>query len=342
MVTDGRRSDPTSSSRIMRRLILAAFFVPAILPCAAGGQSASTECPPATTLLGAPALSLFSYDRGAALAVRDSLVSADRGVDVHLVSFVSPKGGRATGLLHVPHDSLRAPKGKLPAIVVLHGAPGHAAGMGGLSVPLARQGAVVFALDAPFARRDKDNPLSFSERDSVDQVQLMVDLQRAVDYLIAREDVDPSRLGYVGLSYGAAMGAMFAGIERRIAAYALLVGDAGLAAHFTKPDGTRMPRLPHVAQAQWCRWFAAMEPLSSARFIGRSAPARVLFLWGRQDRTVPPYLAEQLYEAAGETKEARWYDGGHSLPPVAHFDMMDWLATHIGIAPVSPAERALK
>jgi len=315
-------------------------FAVIALVAASAAQAQSAPACPVNPPAGAPPVSLFAYDQRAALDVRDSLAFAERGVDVHRVSFVSPKGGRATALLHVPHDSVRGAKGKLPGIVMLHGAPGDARGMGGVAVPVARQGAVVLVVDAPFARRDKNNPLSFTPSDSVDQVQLLVDLQRAVDVLVARPDVDASRLGYVGVSYGAAIGAAFAGIERRIDAYALMVGDAGIAAHFTQADGTRAPRLPHLSEAQWCRWFAAMEPLSSARFIARAAPARVLFLWGKQDRAVPPYLAEQLYRAAGEPKEARWYDSGHALPRVAYLDMIDWMAKQIGIAPVAAGERA--
>ena len=318
----------------MNRFAVIALFA------ASATQAQSAPACPAKAPSGAPPVSLFSYDQRALLDVRDSLALAERGVDVHRVSFVSPKGGRATGLLHVPHDSVRTAQGRLPGIVMLHGAPGDAWGMGGVAIPVARQGAIVLVLDAPFARRDKNNPLSFTPSDSVDQVQLLVDLQRAVDVLISRPDVDASRLGYVGVSYGAAIGAAFAGVERRIDAYALMVGDAGIAAHFTQPDGTRAPRLPHLSEAQWCRWFAAMEPLSSARFIGRAAPARVLFLWGKQDRAVPPYLAEQLYRAAGEPKEALWYDSGHALPRVAYLDMIDWMARQIGIAPVAAAERA--
>ncbi len=87
------------------------------------------------------------------------------------------------------------------------------------------------------------------------------------------------------------------------------------------------------------RWLAAMEPLSSTRFIGRAAPVRVLLLWGHQDRLVPPALANDLYRAAGDAKEARWYDSGHGLPPVAFLDMMDWLARQIGTSPVTAEER---
>jgi dienelactone hydrolase len=323
----------------MRASVFALFAVASV----AGNLAAQSSAPAcrATRVVQEPGpVALFEYDRTEALDLRDSLAFNELGVDVYSVSFASPKGGRVTGLLHVPHDSLRATEGKFPGVVMLHGAPGDAWGMGGIAMPVARHGAVVLVINAPFARRDKDNPLSFTPRDSAEQVQLIVDLQRAVDVLLARSDVDASRLGFVGVSYGAAMGALFAGVERRIAAYALLVGDGGLAAHFTKPDGNRMPRPPHLTAAQWCRWFAAMEPLASTRFIARAAPARVLFLWGRQDRLVPPYLADALARAAGETAEARWYDAGHGLTPVAYLDMIDWLAGRIGLAPVAADERA--
>ena len=324
----------------MRHFPLFAVLAASALATPACAQSSAAECSTRRTVSGDPPIQLFEYDRSPALDVRDSMAFTERGVDIHRVSFASPKGGRVTGLLHVPHDSLRSTKGKLPAILMLHGAPGDAWGMGGVAVPVARRGAIVLVIDAPFARRNKNEPLSFTPRDSVDQVQLIIDLQRAVDVLVARPDVDARRLGFVGVSYGAAMGANFAGIERRIGAYALVVGDAGLAAHFTQADGKRAPRPPQISAAQWCRWFDAMEPLSSTRFIGRAAPARVLFMWGKEDRAVPPHLARELYAAAGETKEERWYDSGHGLPATAYLDMIDWLASRVGIAGVSASERA--
>jgi dienelactone hydrolase len=325
----------------MRRFAFLTLLVAIVLAMPARAQSTFAGCPSQGPLSGPPPLHLFEYDPAAALDVRDSLEFAELGVDVYRVSFASPKGGRATALLHVPHDSVADRHGKLPGILMLHGAPGDARSMGGVAIPLARHGAVVLVLDAPFARRNKHEPVEFTPRDSVDQVQLIIDLQRAVDVLLARTDVDPTRLGFVGISYGGAMGALFAGVERRLGAYALMVGDGGLAAHFTQADGTRQARPPHLTEAQWCRWFEAMEPIASTRFIGRAAPARVLFLWGRQDRLVPPYLADQLYRAAGEMTEARWYDSGHGLPPAAFLDMIDWLAGRIGIAAVSATERAM-
>ncbi|MDQ4080948.1 MAG: acetylxylan esterase [Gemmatimonadota bacterium] len=322
------------------RPFLSAFLAVVLGVSIASAQTAATSCP-ATKLVTQPGpVALFDYDRAEALDLRDSLAFNELGVDVYSVSFASPKGGRVTGLLHLPHDSPRVATVKFPGVVMMHGAPGDAWGMSGIAMPVARHGAIVLVINAPFARRDKDNPLSFTPRDSAEQVQLIVDLQRAVDVLLTRSDVDASRIGFVGVSYGAAMGALFAGVERRIGAYVLLVGDGGLAARFTKPDGNRMARPPHLTAAQWCRWFAAMEPLASTRFIARADPAAVLFLWGRQDRLVPPYLADALARAAGKNAEARWYDAGHGLTPVAYLDMLDWLAGRIGTARVVADERA--
>jgi dienelactone hydrolase len=63
----------------------------------------------------------------------------------------------------------------------------------------------VIAIDAPFARRS-GAPIAFTRRDRAEQIQLIVDLRRAVDLLRARADVDDDRIAYLGMSYGAVMG----------------------------------------------------------------------------------------------------------------------------------------
>lgn len=300
----------------------------------ASSPAAPCQRPAATATAGsAPSTAIFAYDRGAPLDLRDSLERVEHGLEIHRVSFASPKGGRATGVLYVPVEARRGAGGKFAGIVVLHGAPGDARGMGFASEPLARAGAVTLAVDAPFARRDPGKPISFTPRDSADAVQYIVDLQRAVDVLSARADVDSSRLGALGISFGGSMGALFAGVERRLKAYVLSVADGGLAAHFTDATGARLPAPPAMSAEQWCRWNAAMEPLAATRFVSRAAPARLLFLWGRQDVFVRPNLADALWRAAPATKEARWYESGHALPGAAGDDLQQWLAARIGIAP---------
>jgi hypothetical protein len=171
----------------------------------------------------------------------------------------------------------------------------------------------------------------FTARDSSEQVQLMQDLQRAVDVLVAREDVDPERLAYVGVSYGAAMGALFAGIEARLRAVVLVVADGGLVAHFTAADGSAVGPLAELPPDAQSRWLAAMRPIEPIRFVPRAAPVLILFQNGRQDRLVSTEDAEALHAAAREPKSVTWYDAGHGLTPAARTDRLSWLAGVIGI-----------
>lgn len=314
------------------RTLLLLALVSALSASNAVSQSPATAtamCPPAKPI--ASTTALFAYDRAAPLALSDSLEGVTKNLEIHRISFDSPKGGRATGLLYIPLDAPRGAHGRFAGMLVLHGAPGDARGMGFVSEPLAHSGAVVLALDAPFARRDPEKPISFTPADSADVVQYIIDLQRGVDVLLARADVDSSRLGALGISFGGSTGALLAGVEHRLKAYVLAVADAGLAAHFTDATGARMHAPPGMSADQWCRWNAAMEPLAATRFIGRAAPARLLFLWGRNDPFVRPVLAEALWRAAPATKEALWYESGHMLPGASGDDNLRWLAARIGI-----------
>ena len=228
------------------------------------------------------------------------------GVTVHSITYASPKGGRVPALVLVPEG-----KGPFAGLIVQHGLPGHGSDMEGLGGELARLGAVVVLIDAPFARRS-GFPVRFDERDRREQIQLMVDLRRAVDLLVARDDVDPDRLGYLGVSYGGAMGGLLAGVEDRIDAFVLRVGDGGLVEHFRSPDSGGSP--PPISPERLRRWIAAMEPIEPLAYI-RRATAPLLFQSGRQDDVVPPADARRYQAAAPEPKEVEWYDSGHFLPP---------------------------
>src|SRR5687768_249357 len=94
--------------------------------------------------------SLFAYDVNAPLDLKKTLESTTtNGIEVSAIAFDSPDGGSVSGLLFDPvtRSSLR------PGIVLMHGAPGTARQMAGQGQALAAHGAVVIAIDAPFARR---------------------------------------------------------------------------------------------------------------------------------------------------------------------------------------------
>jgi uncharacterized protein len=265
---------------------------------------------------------LFAYDDDAPLAIRtvDSWPSGN--LRVSRISYASPRGGRVPALIVAPSGD-----GPFAGLIVQHGLPGDKFQVLPIAEDFARTGAVVVAIDAPWSRR-AELP-DFTERDRVDQIQLMVDLRRAVDLLDSRDDVDDNRIAYVGVSYGAAMGGLLAGIEDRISAFVLASGDGGLVSHFTGPDDADGP-LSQLPPARRKRWLHAMRPIEPIKWIGR-AEAPILFLSARNDELVPPADARKYQQAAHEPKDVRWYDSGHILPPQAMCDAARWLEERIGI-----------
>ena len=267
---------------------------------------------------------LFAYDVTAPLNLQETVESTNKGVEVSAISFSSPDGGSVTGLLFDPVTR----SGLRPGIVLMHGMPGTARGMAALGQLLAEHGAVVIAIDAPFARRAGPS-VRFSTEDRAEQIQLIKDLQRAVDVLRARANVDDERVAYLGISYGGAMGALFVGIERRIKAAVLVVGDGGLVSHFTGPEDLNL--MAGLSCATRVNWFRAMAPIEPIRFIPHASPTALLLQNGRLDNLVPTADAEGLHAAAPAAATIRWYVAGHGLNQQAMFDRLDWLHEEIGL-----------
>ncbi|MBM3121327.1 MAG: DUF4396 domain-containing protein [Chloroflexi bacterium] len=267
---------------------------------------------------------LFEYDAQAPLDIQEIGRKHSSGVTVIDLTYASPKGGRVPALLFVPDG-----RGPFAGMIFQHGMPSSRYDMRYLAEIYAHVGVVAIAIDAPFNRSEHDNynPLLFRESDAREQIQLIVDLRRAVDLLLARPDVDPQRLAYLGSSYGGAMGGLLAGVEHRLRGYVLMVGDGGLVSHFS---GARIEGLPRDKRDAW---LAAMWPIEPLRYVGCAAPAALLFQNGTLDTMVPPVHAIPYQQAGSEPKTMLWYEAGHGLPMAAYEDQAVWLADLIGISP---------
>ena len=276
-------------------------------------------------------LRLFDYDPLIPLDIEvDSEIELN-GYRSHEITYASPKGGRVPATLLVPTGA----SSPFAGIILMHGLPGNRSNNALFARRLVATGAVVLMIDAPFARPDNRSrlswPLTFSEVDRLEQIQLMVDLRRAVDLLSAREDVDSERLAYIGYSYGAAMGGLLAGIEPRIKAFGLMVGDGGLISHFTSADGTPSFELDRLSDEELQTWLDLMQPIEPIRFVGRAAPSSLFFQNALQDEAVARDDALAYQAAGSEPKKIEWYESNHGLPDEAFQHMADWLSTEIGI-----------
>jgi len=316
----------------------------ALLVVACGGSDAATGIDPVTQTpfgvdscaVARPAfsaaaqseLALFAYDVTAPLNLQKTLETASGGVEVSGISYDSPAGGRVTGILVNPvnRSSLR------PGIILMHGMPGSSrdAWVTNYANTLAHYGAVVIAIDAPFARRTGAN-VRMTKQDREEEIQLMKDLQRAVDILRAQPNVDKDRIAYLGVSYGGAMGVQFAAIEHRIKAAALVVADAGLVTHLTQ--SSNLPFMASLSCATRVAWLREMVPIEPMRFLGFAKPTPLLLQNGKLDELVSPADAQSLQTSAPEPKTILWYDAGHNLTQQATLDRHDWLVQQIGLDP---------
>jgi uncharacterized protein len=280
----------------------------------------------------AETLQLFDYDQSAPLDIEAKpVVELNKGYKYQDLTYASPKGGRVPATLLVPAES----SGPFAGIILMHGLPGDRTDNASFGRGLVLTGAVVLMIDAPFARpenRERDSwPLTFDEVDRLEQIQLMIDLRRGVDLLIARDDVDPERIAYVGYSYGGAMGGLLAGIEPRIKAFGLMVGDGGIVSHFTGVDRAPLSELQRLPDEQLETWLKLMEPIEPIRFIGRAAPGSLFLQNALRDEAVTRDDALAYQAAGSEPKRIEWYESGHFLPREAFQHMVDWLGDEIGI-----------
>jgi dienelactone hydrolase len=213
------------SGHLARRLglLLLVLVIVSVVVAACGGNDASPAAtsgtiatPTSDTLSRGEVARLFHYDRRRPLAITRLGLTARLppareldGVTVQSITYASPKGGEVPALVVVPKG-----KGPFPGVIVQHGLPDTKEGMLPAGIDLARTGALAILIDAPFNRpqqgRVRSDPLTFTPKDRDEQIQLIVDLRRAVDLLVARPDVNSRQLAYFGVSYGAAMGGLLA------------------------------------------------------------------------------------------------------------------------------------
>jgi dienelactone hydrolase len=188
-------------------------------------------------------------------------------------------------------------------------------------------------LEAPENRPEAAATILDASNDRREIVQTVVELRRAFDLLVARKDVDPKRLGYVGWSLGATMGARLAGLEPRAKAFVMMAGWAS----YSRParDGHGVfgaafhAFLTPEAQAAW---LATIEPLDGTHFMdGRPS---MLLQFALRDPFISATDAALYREAAGLRSESREYDVGHFELGAAEArrDREEWLARQLALA----------
>lgn len=267
------------------------------------------------------ARSPFAYDQAAPLGLHDAgRVNEDYPVEIRDVSFVAA-GRRVQAFLVLPPG-----RGPFPAVVYAHGAGQDRIAFLPEATWLAGRRLAGLVLDQPEVPLTGSSPLQRIRAERRRSIRTIVELRRAVDLLQSLDQVDGRRLGFVGYSAGARAGAILAGVERRVDAFAL--ASAG-----SEPLRTYVELMPAELQGDATRLLGDVDPL---RWVRRAAPASLLLQDGRHDELVPREALERLAAAASRPRDVRWYDAGHALDVTAVRERMDWLVSKLGASGTVP------
>jgi len=210
---------------------------------------------------------------------------------------LSSRGDRVPGRLWQPATGT-APH---PLILVAHGAGGSKEPeRPGAWAPWLRAGAAVAAIDLPLHGERTSAKLSQHLLDGLDPKaeragaappehgglweelarQAALDLQRTLDALSARAELDAERCAFAGFGLGAMVGVLFCAADPRPRAVALAGAGGGF----------------------------GPESVDPCRHVGAIAPRPALFVNAAGDDRLPRSAAEALHAAAGEPKRVDWLE----------------------------------
>ncbi|MFH1538764.1 MAG: acetylxylan esterase [bacterium] len=284
-------------------------------PRAAEGATGNREIPPEVQKL----LKTYEYDHAAPLNAETELEREMGGYTAYRLAFDSTNGERVPALLYLPAKG-EAP---FPCVIMQHGYNGDKS-MGGMFAGyLAPMGYALISIDAQYhgERREegKDMFSTDMESDVRGLHQTVTDLSRAIDYLESRGDIDPARIGYVGVSMGSFIGGVFAGVDDRVRTAILIVGGGDWEVFLNTSEVGAVARIREFCgqEAACIADFAAgMAAVEMKSFVGLMPPRPLLMINCENDKFVPKATGEAMFAAAGEPKEIRWYT---CAGDIAHF-----------------------
>jgi dienelactone hydrolase len=241
-------------------------------------------------------------------------------------------------VVHGWYYAPKAPQGRVPAAIVVHHLGGSFEAEEILAQFLAQQGvaAATIALPGYGPRRAEGQPRAgfLGHRDPLDDLQGMrqavLDVRRAADVLRSRPEVDPEHTGVVGISLGAIVASVSAGIDARFARAVFVIGGGDFMKVLTGPskeaaEAMKLVREANVDLEDLKRGFDLIDPLT---FAHRLRSDDVLMLNAEKDEIFPRDSTLELWRTAGYPR-IKWYNTGH-YGLVAHLgDVMNETVEHL-------------
>ncbi len=207
------------------------------------------------------------------------------------------KGRQIIGIMHIPDG-----EGKFPAVILFHGCMGNKSEAHWIFVKLARrlceEGFCVLRFDF---RNSCDSEGSFEDMTISGEIS---DGLKAVDFMIGRREVDPGRIGILGLSLGGCVASCVVGRSKDIKTVVLwsAVGrpeeDFGRLARDRRIELSEFPVEINgfLFGRDFWEELPDINPLREIRLV----KGPVLIISGSEDRSVSPRRSEEYQEVLEE------------------------------------------
>jgi dienelactone hydrolase len=278
----------------------------------------------------------FDYDQKAPIALKEIGVERRGDVRVYDLSYASPKGGVVPAYLVVPKG-----KGPFAGVIWGHWYWGNSPMRNRKqfldeAVALAQAGVVSLLTDGPIARPGHvENNEPLNEQQIPELVQQVTDMRRGVDLLLARKDVDPERLAYVGHSYNGVVGAILSGVERRFKAFVLMAATMSDEVSFNTPEYREYRQ--KVGPEKFEAFTAKYSWTDQGKYVSHAAPAVVFLQYATQEPFITPERARLYAAVVSEPKRFELYEAPHALNAAARRDRIAFLTEQLKLKPLSAA-----
>ena len=207
------------------------------------------------------------------------------------------------------------------------------------AVTLATCGVLSLLTDGPVARPGHvENREPLNDQQATDLVQQIVDMRRGVDLLVARKDVDPKRIAYVGHSYNATVGGFLSGIDKRFAAFVLMAG--GLSDEVDMKTKEYEEYRQKIGPERFDAFVAKYTWLDPGKFVSHAAAAVVFMQYATQEKYLTPEGARKYAAIVSEPKRFNLYDAPHALNAEARRDRLAFLCEQLQVKPLTAAQIA--
>lgn len=263
-----------------------------------------------------PVTEFYQYEKARPLIEKVELLKETDLFRKYDVEYSGAWGSRVTAYLMVPKSG----SGPFPCIIFGHGFTGSRDDIEFAYDGFAKSGIAVFSIDFWYhGDRKVPGTEMYSQhltrmRDGL--IGSAVDLRRGYDLLEMRQDIDGSRIGYVGGSMGGIIGALFAGSEQRIKAPVLVVGGGDwsyLISHSVVTQEVLSSKYSDMKDFSR-RAREELAPADPVNMVANISPRPLLMLNAKNDVLVPPVSAKRMFLVAGEPKKLVWYSSGHEIP----------------------------